>query len=80
MRSGNDAILQNGNCRCRPVAGARERDKLRGAIAQLDRKLATPQFLSRAPAEVMAEQRARRAAADDLLRKFDSAAARLDAL
>lgn len=59
---------------------ARERDKLRGAIAQLDRKLANPQFLSRAPADVVAEQRARRAAADDSLRKFDSAAARLEAL
>ena len=58
----------------------RERDKLRDAMAKLDRKLANPQFLSRAPAEVVAEQRARRAAADDSLRKFDSAAARLEAL
>ena len=58
----------------------RERGKLRGAVAQLDRKLANPQFLSRAPAEVVAEQRARRAAAADSLRRFDSAAARLEAL
>ena len=59
---------------------ARALGKLRGDISGFDRKLANPDFLSRAPEAVVAEQRARRAEAQESLRKFEAAAARLDAL
>ncbi len=58
----------------------RERDALRREIARLDGKLSNPKFLSRAPETVVEEQRARRAEAGALLRKFDAAAARLAGL
>ena len=59
---------------------ARALGKARGELAGFDRKLGNPKFLARAPAEVVAEQRARRAEADESLRKFEAAAARLAAL
>ena len=54
--------------------------KLKRDVAGFDRKLANPKFLARAPEEVVAEQRARRADAVASLRKFEAAAARLAAL
>jgi valyl-tRNA synthetase len=70
-----------------PLAGAidledeRKRlDKeLAKAVAELqrfDQKLANPKFLERAPAEVVDEQRARRAEAEQTRQKLEAARAR----
>ena len=58
----------------------RELSKLQGEIVKLDRKLADPTFLARAPDAVVNKQRERRAEADASLRKFRIAADRLAAL
>ncbi|HEX9647928.1 MAG TPA: hypothetical protein VGB88_10545 [Alphaproteobacteria bacterium] len=49
-------------------------------IAKLDTKLSNEQFLARAPEDVIAEQRERRAEADLSRRKLDQAVARLSAV
>ena len=59
---------------------ARERTKLEKEIAALDRKLANENFLSRAPAEVVGKQRARKSEAAAALQNYTAAAARLSAL
>ena len=46
-------------------------------IARFDQKLANPKFLDRAPAEVVEEQRSRRAEAEQTLQKLQAARARI---
>ena len=55
----------------------KERSKLLAEIAKIDAKLANPDFLKRAPEEVVEEQRERRAEAEARLRKIEEALARL---
>jgi valyl-tRNA synthetase len=56
----------------------KEMAKLEADVAALDRKLANPQFVAKAPEEVVAEQRERRAARAATLARLEAAAARLD--
>ncbi|HEX8166885.1 MAG TPA: valine--tRNA ligase [Beijerinckiaceae bacterium] len=58
---------------------AKEKQKLEGEVAKIDQKLANPDFLSRAPEEVVEEQRERREAAVERRRKIEEALARLGA-
>jgi valyl-tRNA synthetase len=61
---------------------ARLRKELRkedGEVAKVDAKLGNPEFLSRAPEEVVEEQRERREAAETRRRKLEEALRRLGA-
>jgi valyl-tRNA synthetase len=55
----------------------RELAKAAAQLQRFDQKLANPQFLDRAPAEVIEEQRARRAEAELTRRKLEAALARI---
>jgi valyl-tRNA synthetase len=56
---------------------SKEIDKLSGEIAKIDQKLGNANFVSRAPAEVIEEQRDRRATAEAAKQKLADALARL---
>ncbi len=56
----------------------KERDKLRGEITKLDKKLSNEQFLAKAPAEVVEEQRERLADASRSVAKLEEAVASLE--
>jgi len=58
---------------------SKEIDKLTGEIAKIDQKLGNANFVSRAPAEVIEEQRDRRATAEAAKQKLAEALARLSA-
>jgi valyl-tRNA synthetase len=58
---------------------SKEIDKLTGEIAKIDQKLGNANFVSRAPAEVIEEQRDRRATAEAAKQKLADALARLSA-
>jgi valyl-tRNA synthetase len=73
---------------CLPLAGVidldaererldREVDKLGGEIEKIDKKLANAQFIEKAPAEIVEEQRARRAEYQDQKGRTEVALARL---
>jgi valyl-tRNA synthetase len=53
----------------------RELAKAAAELERFDQKLANPRFLERAPAEVIEEQRARRAEAEQARQKLESALA-----
>jgi valyl-tRNA synthetase len=55
----------------------KELAKAAAEIARFDQKLANPKFLDRAPAEVVEEQRLRRAEAEQTLQKLEAARARI---
>ena len=55
----------------------REIDKLDGEIAKIDKKLANEQFIAKAPAEVVAEQRDRRTEAESSRTRLAEALSRL---
>ena len=55
----------------------RELAKAAAQLERFDQKLANPQFLDRAPAEIIEEQRARRAEAELTRRKLEAALARI---
>jgi valyl-tRNA synthetase len=55
----------------------RELAKAAAELERFDQKLANPRFLDRAPAEVVEEQRARRAEAEQTRRKLEAARARI---
>jgi valyl-tRNA synthetase len=55
----------------------RELAKAAAQLERFDQKLANPQFLDRAPTEVIEEQRARRAEAEQARRKLEAARARI---
>jgi valyl-tRNA synthetase len=55
----------------------RELAKAAAQLERFDQKLANPQFLDRAPAEVIEEQRARRAEAEQTRQKLEAALARI---
>jgi valyl-tRNA synthetase len=55
----------------------RELAKAAAELERFEQKLANPQFLDRAPAEVIDEQRARRAEAELTRRKLEAALARI---
>jgi valyl-tRNA synthetase len=55
----------------------RELAKAAAQLARFDQKLANPQFLDRAPAEVIEEQRARRAEAEQTRQKLQAALGRI---
>ncbi|WP_422367033.1 valine--tRNA ligase [Pelagibius sp.] len=55
----------------------KEMDKLKGEIGKLDKKLSNEQFLAKAPAEVVEEQRARLADGQQAMDKLQSALERL---
>jgi valyl-tRNA synthetase len=55
----------------------RELAKAAAELERFDRKLANPQFVERAPAEVVEEQRARRADAEQTRQKLAAARARI---
>jgi valyl-tRNA synthetase len=55
----------------------RELAKAAAELERFDRKLANPQFLDRAPAEVVEEQRLRRAEAEQARQKLAAALARI---
>ena len=55
----------------------KEIDKLSGEVAKIDQKLNNANFVSRAPEEVIEEQRDRRAAAESAKQKLAEALARL---
>ena len=55
----------------------RELAKAAAQLERFDQKLANPQFLGRAPAEVIEEQRARRAEAEQTRQKLEAALARI---
>jgi valyl-tRNA synthetase len=55
----------------------REVKKLAGEIAGIDKKLANPAFIAKAPEEVVEEQRERRADAEAASRRLGQAVARL---
>ena len=55
----------------------RELAKAAAQLERFDQKLANPQFLDRAPAEVVEEQRARRAEAEQTRQKLEAALARI---
>ncbi len=55
----------------------RELAKAAAELERFDQKLANPQFLDRAPAEVVEEQRARRAEAEQTRQKLAAARARI---
>jgi len=56
----------------------KEMAKLAADVAKLDQKLANPQFVAKAPQEVVEEQRERREARAATLARLEAAAARLD--
>jgi valyl-tRNA synthetase len=56
----------------------KEMAKLRTDLDKLDKKLANPQFVAKAPEEVVEEQRERRAAQAATLTRLEAAAARLE--
>ena len=56
---------------------SKEIDKLTGEIAKIDQKLGNANFVSRAPAEVIEEQRDRRATAEAAQQKLADALTRL---
>jgi len=56
----------------------KEMAKLKSDVAKLDQKLANPQFVAKAPEDVVQEQRERRAARAATLARLEAAAARLD--
>jgi valyl-tRNA synthetase len=58
---------------------AKEIDKLAGEVQKIDQKLGNPSFVSRAPAEVVEEQRERRSDAEAARAKLAEALARLQA-
>jgi valyl-tRNA synthetase len=58
---------------------AREIEKLESEIGKIDRKLGNSDFLAKAPAEVVEDQRERRAEAERAKAKLRQAAARLKA-
>ncbi|HYI71455.1 MAG TPA: class I tRNA ligase family protein, partial [Skermanella sp.] len=58
---------------------SKEIDKLTGEIAKIDQKLGNANFVSRAPVEVIEEQRDRRATAEAAKQKLADALARLSA-
>jgi valyl-tRNA synthetase len=58
----------------------RERGKMQGEIAKIDKKLGNEKFLARAPEAVVEEQRERRSEADLSCRKLDEAIGRLSSL
>jgi valyl-tRNA synthetase len=51
--------------------------KAAAEVARFEQKLANPKFLDRAPAEVVEEQRQRRAEAEQTRRKLEAALARI---
>ncbi len=55
----------------------KEIGKLDGEIAQVDKKLGNEQFVSKAPEEVIEEQKARREAAEDRRARIRDALQRL---
>ena len=55
----------------------RELAKAAAELQRFDQKLGNPQFLGRAPAEVIEEQRARRAEAEQTRQKLEAALARI---
>ena len=58
----------------------REIQKTQGEIAKIDKKLGNDHFLSKAPAEVIEEQRRRRAGEEQTLAKLSAALERLAAV
>ena len=56
---------------------AKELDKLDGEIGKIEKKLGNEKFLSRAPAEVVEEQRVRRAGFEQSREKLTEAIGRL---
>jgi valyl-tRNA synthetase len=56
---------------------SKEQAKLEGEIAAIDKKLASPQFTSKAPPEVVDEQRSRREAASLRRERLSAALGRL---
>jgi valyl-tRNA synthetase len=56
---------------------AKDRSRLEGEVAKLDAKLGNPDFLARAPEEVVEEQRERRAEAQARVEKIEEALRRL---
>jgi valyl-tRNA synthetase len=58
---------------------AREMDKCKAEIAKVDAKLANQSFVAKAPAEVVEENRERRAEFEATLKKLEAALKRLDA-
>lgn len=58
---------------------AKELDKLAAEIARLDAKLANEKFVAKAPPEVVADQRERRADANTARSRLGAALARLSA-
>ncbi|HLH48101.1 MAG TPA: class I tRNA ligase family protein, partial [Roseiarcus sp.] len=58
---------------------SKERDAQRKEIERIDQKLANPDFVKRAPEEVVEENRERRETASDRLSKIEAALQRIDA-
>ena len=56
---------------------ARELEKLEGQIAQIDKKLSNEKFVSRAPEQVVEEQRERRSEVEQTLVRLREALQRL---
>jgi len=57
----------------------KELSKVEGDIAKIEKKLGNPQFLERAPADVVEEQRTRRAELERNREKLEAAIARIAA-
>ncbi len=87
---GSAQIISRGALAALPLAGivdlaaertrlAKERDAERKEIERIDQKLGNPDFVQRAPEEVVDENRERRDAASDRLGKIEAALQRIEA-